>query len=244
MNWKVGDELTGEQVRTDLPDGAVVEHVRPPKADGPGVRRTVGAAVSGMESGHRGVVGHCRYRIVSLPEWPVSRGSLPVEFTAGTGLLPERPLPVEFTAGTGFDPQALADAIAARIPSKPLHPAEERWAELGRLLDAPEDMTDSGALLELVKQRRIKWISDEYAATTLRMLTKGLEPLCPCPVGPEAEPQQECPLHGDQETFVAEVRELRAIAQRVRSFAADRGDAAEGRWARAILGEVEGAPEC
>lgn len=41
-----------------------------------------------------------------------------------------------------------------------------------------------------------------------------LAPLCPCGVdGPNPERQQECPLHGDGETFVRYVQALEAAAR-------------------------------
>lgn len=41
----------------------------------------------------------------------------------------------------------------------------------------------------------------------------------------------------ENDRLQARVAELEPIEQRVRSFATDRGDSAEGRWARYILGE-------
>lgn len=122
--------------------------------------------------------------------------------------------------------------------------ARKQWAELGRLVGAPEDVTDPGALLEFVKERHRDWIDREYRVGQLKILTKGLEPLCPCNVGPDTYgPEQDCPLHGDQETFVAYVRELEATRRRAVDMAQwpdqpeFRGPYASA--AKRIVGEVE-----
>lgn len=51
----------------------------------------------------------------------------------------------------------------------------------------------------------------EFTMLELQQLTKNLSPLCPCSTDPSYidGPQQECPIHGDGDTFVAEVQQLR-----------------------------------
>lgn len=59
----------------------------------------------------------------------------------------------------------------------------------------------------------------EFTMLELQALTKKLSPLCPCvlssgdPRGPEQH--QECPIHGDGATFVAEVQQLRVDRARL-----------------------------
>lgn len=59
----------------------------------------------------------------------------------------------------------------------------------------------------------------QYTERELQQLYKALEPLCPCDPNPATTdgPQQECPLHGDGVTFVAEVLELRAELEQRRA---------------------------
>lgn len=64
--WRVGDLISGDQARRDLPDGAVL---RVEMAGYIGdLRRVVGTTPEGLRPEHRGVVGHGEYRIESLPE--------------------------------------------------------------------------------------------------------------------------------------------------------------------------------
>ena len=50
----------------------------------------------------------------------------------------------------------------------------------------------------------------------LRAMERGLMPLCPCISDPSMSdgPQQECPVHGDGDTFVGEVKGLRSVLDR------------------------------
>lgn len=59
------------------------------------------------------------------------------------------------------------------------------------------------------EQRERKWLREVFE--------RFLE-LCPCDPNPSTTdgPQQECPVHGDGTTFVAEVRALRRLADTVR----------------------------
>lgn len=104
--------------------------------------------------------------------------------------------------------------------------SDERWAALERenaRLEAEADRID--------RERA-------YYADQLMAVTTGLAPLCACEScdcgrtgyctddGPCREDirDQACPIHGDGATFVAEVRALRAVVERVR----DRRDRIEG----------------
>jgi hypothetical protein len=52
----------------------------------------------------------------------------------------------------------------------------------------------------------------ELLRKEFNIVERGLAPLCPCVSSDPREegPRQECPFHGDQDTFVAEVQRLRA----------------------------------
>jgi hypothetical protein len=60
----------------------------------------------------------------------------------------------------------------------------------------------------------------ERVERELRIVERGLSPLCPCSSGgPNCEgPLQECPFHGDQDMFVAEVQELRERDRLLRHY--------------------------
>lgn len=56
---------------------------------------------------------------------------------------------------------------------------------------------------------------NDYLAKQYAEICKGLAPLCPCDYNPATTdgPQQECPLHGDYTTFVADVQIRERITQ-------------------------------
>lgn len=68
--------------------------------------------------------------------------------------------------------------------------------------------------------------ADTIAAelTRLRAIAEQLRPLCMCDTGPDTDgPEQDCPLHGDGVTFVADVRWLQAIEHAARAFVSAEG---------------------
>jgi len=87
----------------------------------------------------------------------------------------------------------------------------------------------------------------ERAERRLVQLNGGLAPLCPCttdPNDPAFGPQQECPLDGDQSTFVEYVRwleQIREAAQAYRDAPTDSGvhDNAGDMYER-LLGVLRG----
>lgn len=76
----------------------------------------------------------------------------------------------------------------------------------------------------------------EFTMLELQQLTKNLSPLCPCPSSHEAEfglvedpgPQQECPIHGDGDTFVTYVHQLEAELAVVKQALRGTGAVARG----------------
>lgn len=79
-------------------------------------------------------------------------------------------------------------------------------------------LADSEATIRhLISQLDARTARAEAAERDTAGLHQRLSPLCPC----VDAPMQECPLHGDGETFVAYVQNLEALASRARTWVAN-----------------------
>lgn len=83
-----------------------------------------------------------------------------------------------------------------------------------------------------------------YAGRANLQVVETLAPLCPCSLGPDTEgPEQECPIHGDGQTFVALCRWRDAVVGAATSvrLLADVSTVANSSWQR-LCELLDGGP--
>lgn len=104
-----------------------------------------------------------------------------------------------------------------------LQEAEKEIERLRAEIKLHESRSVLSELLKVTEQQRAEAAEKDSLIDSLRgelrqlrSMERGLMPLCPCITDPSMSdgPQQECPVHGDGDTFVSEVKGLRSVLDR------------------------------